>query len=362
MKYLDGSFLEGGGQICRNALALSTLTGESFKMDKIRLGRKQPGLKQQHLTAINTLKELCDAKTNPVKVGSVQLDYEPGLLKSKSMTVDIKTAGSTTLLLQAILLPLSFGSRSCTISLIGGTDAAWSQPFDYMKEVYFPHLYKFVKKLDIKLLRRGYFPKGGGKIELSVSPKFKRKDFSDFSDFVKEVHQNVPRIDLMERGKIIQIKGVAHSAQELAKREVVERMVERAKFSLKSLDVPVNIRQEYSQTHSTGCGITLWAVCSTDEDELSMINPVRLGSDSLGELKKSAEKVGEEAALRMMAQLKLNAPVDRYLGDGLVPWLMFGGKYKVTEVSKHCKTNVWTTNHFVKNKVELEDNIVSCEF
>jgi RNA 3'-phosphate cyclase len=362
MLYLDGSYLEGGGQICRNALALSTLIRESFKMDKIRLGRKQPGLKQQHLTAINTLKELCSAKTNPVKVGDIELTYEPGQLKPKSMTVDVKTAGSTTLLLQAILLPLSFGSKSCKISLVGGTDTAWSQPFDYMKEVYLPHLQKFVKKLDIKLLKRGYYPKGGGNIELSVSPKFKRKDFPDFSDFIKEIHDNVPRIDLMERGKIIQIKGVAHSAQELAKREVVERMVERTKIALKSLDVPINIRQEYSQTHSTGCGITLWAVCSTDEDELSAVNPIRIGTDCLGELRKSAEKVGIEAAERMIEQLKLDAPVDRYLGDGLVPWLMFGGKYKVTEVSKHCKTNIWTTNHFIKNKIRLKGNMVSCEF
>jgi len=362
MLYLDGSYLEGGGQICRNALALSTLTGESFKMDKIRLGRKQPGLKPQHLTAINTLKELCNAKTNHVNIGNIELTYEPGQIKPKSMTVDIGTAGSTTLLLQAILFPLSFGSKPCTISLVGGTDVAWSQPFDYMKEVYFPHLQKFVKKLDIKLLKRGYYPKGGGNIELSVSPKFKRKDFSDFSDFVKEVRANSPRIDLMERGKIIQIKGVAHSAQELAKREVVERIVERAKIALKPLDVPIDIRQEYSQAHSTGCGITLWAVCSNDEDELNAVNPIRLGADCIGELRKSAEKVGIEAAERMIEQLKLDAPVDRYLGDGLVPWLMFGGRYKVTEVSKHCKTNIWTTNHFVKNKVELKDSVVSCEF
>ncbi|MBD3259594.1 RNA 3'-terminal phosphate cyclase [Candidatus Woesearchaeota archaeon] len=362
MLHLDGNYLEGGGQICRNALALSTLSSRSFEIDNIRLGRSQPGLKPQHLTAIKTLKDLCDAKTNPVEVRSTELTYEPGKLKAKSMTMDIGTAGSTTLLLQAILLPLCFANKPCTINLIGGTDVAWSQPFDYLKEIYFPHLQKFVKKLDIKLLKRGYYPKGGGEIELAVNPRFKRSSFSDFEEFIKEVHENVPRIDLMQKGKLIQIKGVAHSAQSLEKREVAERMAERASVSLKSLDVPVDIRQEYSNTHSTGCGITLWAICSTDSDEIDAVNPIRIGADCLGELKKSAEKVGLEAAERLIKQLNLNAPVDRYLGDGLVPWLIFGGKYKVTEISKHCRTNIWTTNHFIKNKIDLTDSIVSCEF
>ena len=61
MIQIDGSQGEGGGQILRTALALSLCTGESFRISKIRAGRKKPGLLRQHLTAVKAAQQVSNA-------------------------------------------------------------------------------------------------------------------------------------------------------------------------------------------------------------------------------------------------------------------------------------------------------------
>src|SRR3989338_7934417 len=135
---LDGSYGEGGGQITRTALALSALTGRPFEVDNIRKGRCDSGLKAQHLYCIKSLEELCNAKTNEIKLGSEYLRFIPGEFKAKNLEIEIGTAGSITLLLQAVLLPCLFHKVKLTI--IGGTDGKWAMPYDYFNEVFFRRL------------------------------------------------------------------------------------------------------------------------------------------------------------------------------------------------------------------------------
>ena len=129
---IDGSYLEGGGSIARVAMALSVLTGKEFKVTKIRSGRKQPGLKAQHLMAIKALKEICDAETNPVDIGSTELIFKPGKLKKGIFEIDIGTAGSTSLVLQTIYLPLAFAQEKSRIVIMGGTHVPWSPTHHYL--------------------------------------------------------------------------------------------------------------------------------------------------------------------------------------------------------------------------------------
>ena len=133
---IDGAYLEGGGQIVRTALALSTITQKPFEVYDIRKGRKDSGLKNQHLYCVKSLQELCNANVEGAEIGSLSLKYYPKKLIAKNLSIDIETAGSITLLLQALLLPAMFVSKPITITITGGTDTKWSMPFDYFNNVF----------------------------------------------------------------------------------------------------------------------------------------------------------------------------------------------------------------------------------
>lgn len=350
---LDGNYGEGGGQIVRTALALSTLTGQAFEVTDIRRGRCKGGLKAQHLTCITALQELCDAKVEGAEIGSETLKYEPGKLKAKTLKIDIGTAGSITLLLQSLLFPCFFADKKIRLKIKGGTDVNWSMPFDYFNEILVPHLAKFCKSTKVKLLNRGYYPKGCGEVDILVTPKFNINNYNNYAEFLENVSKKTFNIDLIEQGDLSLVKGVAHASKGLQKAEVAERMSRAAKHSLLKLGVPVQIRTEYQDTLSDGCGITLWAVFSKNDD-VGYVNPVRIGADSLGERGKTSEIVGAEAAERLMNEMNYKAPVDEYLADNLIPWLVFGGKMNVAKVSNHTLTNIYVVEQFLGKLFEVD--------
>ena len=360
---IDGSHGESGGQILRTALALSTLTQNPFEIDDIRKGRKDSGLKNQHLYCVRSLKELCNAVAEGDKLGSAVLKYYPGKLVAKNLSIDIETAGSITLVLQSLLLPSMFLSKPIKIDLIGGTDSKWSPSFDYFSNVLLPQLQRFAK-IESKLLKRGYYPKGNGNVEIKINPKFKLNDFANFEEFHAHLKQNVIKYNLIEQYNIIQIKGISHASSDLQNAKVAERQAESAQKILRQkYSFPINIPVHYQDTLSTGSGITLWAIFSKNKDDIDENNPIRIGTDSLGEQGKKAEMVGEEAAHRLIKEIESKSPVDKYLSDQLLPFMALIGnsKTKISEITNHCKTNIYTIEQFF-GKIfgwNEEDKIIS---
>ncbi len=355
MIQLDGSHGEGGGQIVRTALALSTITGLPFEVDSIRKGRCDPGLKSQHLYCVRALQELSGAKEEGAELGSERIAFYPGKMKARTLAVDVGTAGSITLLMQSLLLPAIFGSGTTRLKLTGGTDVSWSQPYDYFKEVLLPQLSKYCEKLEARLERRGYYPKGGGIMELLVVPKYKLPDYGSFQEFWSNLKLNAPRIGLMERGNLAIIRGVSHASADLQKAEVAERQAAAAQRALSKLSCPVRINVSYSDSASTGSGICLWAVFENTHGEVDSINPVMLGSDALGKKEKKAEEVGREAAEALIKEIESNAPVDRYLADQLIPFMaLAGGTIKASEITPHCITNIHVVESFLGKVFEAD--------
>lgn len=328
MIVIDGSYGEGGGQILRTSVALSVITGKPVKIIKIRANRPNPGLRPQHLHGILALKELSNAKVKGAEVGSTALEFIPGKAEPKHIRVPVKTAGSITLVLQALLPAMAFTGGSFEIT--GGTDVPWSPPVDYLKNVTLFALEKMGLKVELELKRRGHYPKGGGLVTGRVEPWEERK----------------PLVAL-EWGRIERFGGISHATNLPA--HVAERQAKAAKERLEELySAPAEIETEVSRSLGPGSGIVVWA--ETDS--------LRLGGDALGKRGKPAEAVGREAADELIEALTLRKATDKFLGDQLIPFLAFaGGEIGVTEITNHLVTNVWVVEQFLGKTFEVEGEV-----
>lgn len=343
---IDGSFGEGGGSIIRNALALSALTKKPFKINNIRKGRPKPGLMAQHLTAVLAVQQICDAEVKGAELNSTELEFYPKEIQSKTISIDVGTAGSTTLILQALLLPSIFAPGKVRIKLKGGTDTKWSMPYDYFENVFHTHI-AHLANFKVKLEKRGYYPKGGGKLDIIIHPKIKLVDFNSFEEFLDAIKQKFPKFNLLESGNIEKIRGISHAASELKKVDVAKRQVKGAKQTLSKLDCNIKIDSQYSDSLSLGSGITLWAKTSSE---------AIIGADALGERGLRAEDVGRKAAQNLLNELEKLAPADKYLADQLIVYLaLLGGSYKTTEITNHALTNIAIVEKFLDVKFKIDE-------
>tara|TARA_Y100000034_G_scaffold40026_2_gene49314 strand:- start:8214 stop:9317 length:1104 start_codon:yes stop_codon:yes gene_type:complete len=360
MLHIDGSYKSGGGQILRTALALSTLTHTAFSIDKIRSGKPKPGLKPQHLTCIKALKMFTNCHTENAEIESEKLEFTPGKITTKSLKIDIRTAGSITLLLQSLLPTLLFCEKKIKLTIKGGTDVSWSTPIDNFNNVILLQLRPYTNSLDLKILKRGYYPRGGGEVELIIDPKYKLSEHSTFEKFHQYLKEQNKPIQLTEQPHLIKINGIVNATKSLMKANVGERIKKSAQVELKSLGVPINIRVEYCDSLSDGCGITLWATFSKDKNEIT--EPIILGADSLGKKGKKSEDVGTEAAQKLIKEIKSGAVVDKNTTDNLLPYLaLFQGQIKTSQLTNHTLTNIYIIEQFLGKTFNIDEqtNIIT---
>lgn len=335
---IDGSFGEGGGQIIRTSVALSAVTGIPVKIINIRAQRKIPGLRAQHVAGIMAVAHLCNAEVRGVSVSSTEIDFVPDTIISNHLKIEIPTAGSIGLVLQALLIPMTMADQEIQVSIHGGaTYGKWSPPLAYIKHVLCSFLSRMGFNVTIRILREGYYPRGGAQVLVKVAPP---KD-------------GIKAIDLYERGKLLEIKGVAHSSLDLERADVSAREVDAIQdYLAQRYEVPINIDTQYSPSYSTGSGITLWAVF-----ENSII-----GMDSLGERGVRAEDVGSGAAKNLSRYIDTGATVDEFMCDQVIPYMALANgqsRFKATSVTSHARTNMDIVKRFldVKFSVFKEQNL-----
>lgn len=333
---LNGSYGEGGGALVRVALALSTITGQEFKVTNIRAGREQGGLKAQHLTAIKALKEFCHAETNEVQLGSTELWFKPGQIRRGRYTLDIGTAGSISLLLQALLLPSILAPGKVTFVITGGTCGKGQASVDYFRDVFLPYVERFAEKSTVKVLKRGYYPEGGGEVIVEITPKF---------NSIQEI--NGEPFHLLEQGTLQQIRGIVNLSLELEEKKVGERIRGAVETSLRSYNVPMSIRVEYAKTLSIGGEVVVWGVFD---------NHTVIGADALLEKGKTSEEAGKEAGQKLRAEITGGFPVDSHLADQLIPFmgLLPGSSMIVREITEHTRTNIYVTEQFLPVRFVIE--------
>jgi RNA 3'-terminal phosphate cyclase (GTP) len=346
MVHIDGSIMEGGGQILRTALALSTLTGRPFRAERIRQNRPSPGLKAQHLSAIKSLIRMSGARAKGAAVGAGEIEFTPGAMRPGHYSLDIGTAGSVTLLLQALLLPCMFAGGETTLKISGGTDTRWSIPVDYFTHLILP-VFRRLGRVEAVAIQRGFYPKGQGMLELRIRPQMPALSARDAGALRQTARRLLPGLDLSVRRKPMRIGGLSAAAEFLAKARVAERQAESAGAALG--DEPAcDIRTEYSRTASPGTVITLWTI---DADGRSLI-----GADALGEKGKPAEEVGREAARKLVQTLRTEAVVDAHLADNLIPLLaVVGGKIKTERITGHIRANIHVCEQFLGMKYKIDE-------
>ncbi|GAB6065704.1 RNA 3'-terminal phosphate cyclase [Aquifex pyrophilus] len=343
---LDGSYGEGGGQIVRTALFLSTLLKIPVRIYNIRAKREKPGLKRQHLNIVKLLKRLAKAKVKGDELGSTELEYIPKRLKPGYYEVNFDTAGSITLFFQTIL-PLSlFIPGETVIKVIGGTDVPKSPTIDWLRFVFLPYVMNIPEFIRIEVLKRGFYPKGGGAVQLSVRSSLE-EEVNEVSK-IRELFGERINLKRTERGDIkkIHVFSVAH--EELRERKVAERQAKGAVEALKELGYPEpEVYRQYAQASSIGTSITVWL-----EDTMGNI----LGADNLGKKGKLAEVVGAEAVKKLHEDYSTGATVDTHLADHLVPLMaIFGGSIKVPRFTGHLLTNIWVCEQFFGKIFEVNE-------
>jgi RNA 3'-terminal phosphate cyclase (ATP) len=311
---VDGAMGEGGGQVLRTALALSAIRGIAVEIHSIRARRKTPGLQAQHLTAVTALGEICGARLTGASLGSQRLIFAPGVVRPGEYRFDVGTAGSTALVLQAILLPLSLAPSPSRVTITGGTHVPWSPPADYVREVLLPSLAGMGVRARLEVGRWGFYPKGGGQVVVEV-----------------EGGGTLHPVTLLHRAGAVRIRGVSAVAN--LPRRIAERQRDRALRRLEAEGLSADV--VVPEVDSPGTGTSLILVVDAAG--------LPAGFSALGERGKPAEQVADEAVNGLLDFLKAEAGCDPHLADQLIlPMALAPGTSRLTtsRITQHLLTTV----------------------
>ncbi|MDW8042468.1 MAG: RNA 3'-terminal phosphate cyclase [Nitrososphaerota archaeon] len=332
---VDGSIGEGGGQILRMAVSAAALLSRPVRVVNIRAKRDPPGLRPQHMVAVKGVADLTRGRVEGLSVGSTEIVFYPSTPKSGRFVIDAGTAGSTTLMLQSLLPVASFATGPVEMELRGGTNNPMAPPVEYLNWVLMPVLREMGVKAEIELVRRGFYPRGGGLVRARVEP----------------VRMLRP-IDV-GTGRVVRAKVFAYSCN--LPEHIVERMARRASEGLKRLKVPeVAVETEALQSPHPKCSLDPGTGVIV---VLELDNGLAMGFDSLGERGVPAERVADRAVEECARQLRTGAPVDSHLGDQLVIWVALAdgrSTYRVTELTGHTETAVFIAERVIGARFDVE--------
>lgn len=327
---LDGSHGEGGGQILRTALSLSMITGIPFAIERIRAGRRKPGLLRQHLTAVQAAAAVCGAEVEGAEPGSQRLRFKPGPVRGGDYRHAIGSAGSCTLVLQTVLPALWFADGPSTLRVSGGTHNPAAPPADFLVRSWQPLMQRMGVMLDIQLLRHGFYPAGGGEVLASTEPV----------TAWQPLHLNT-RGDLR---RVSAIGVVAGLPAEIAKREMV-----RAASQLGPLDEQLRVLPS-----NEGPGNVL--MIELEYPEVTEI------VSSCGERGLPAEAVADSAAREARLYRDSGVPVGEHLADQLLLPMALAGEGSITThvLSSHLKTNCDVIEMFLPVSFEMSEDDLGC--
>ncbi len=332
MLHLDGSSFSGSGTIVRFGLPLAALTGQVLRLTNIRAKRASPGLRPQHLKAAQAVTQLCHGSLEGAEVGSRELIFRPGRLpQGGRFRWDIGTAGSTTMLAFALLPLAAFAQGRHTFRLTGGLFQDFAPSAFHLQYALLPLVRRMGLHADLRVLRPGYVPRGGGSIELTVEP----------------VQGTLSPLTMPERRGELSYWGVSLSSH-LAQRHVSERMADACQEVLARRGCRADIRLLNDETaHQAGAALALFA-----EGDGAL-----LGADRAGALRRRAESIGRFVARDLLDDLDSGATVDRHLADQLIIFAALApgmSEWRIPQVTDHVHTNIWLVETMLGTEVHID--------
>lgn len=328
---LDGSWGEGGGQILRTALALAVAFGRPLRITRVRAGRPKPGLQPQHLTAVRALAAISDAEVQGDRLDSAEISFVPRTLRGGGWRFDVGaikgSAGSVTLLFQALLLPLALAGKPSRLTLIGGTHVPWSPPVHYLMDVFLPALAAVGVRAEVTLRRWGWYPAGGGEVGATIEPA-----------------AALAGLALAPPGPVSEVTGL--SAVSRLHRSIAERQRRRAEERLGAAGLRADIAVEGDQ-QALGPGTVLFLAVRG-----------RAGFSALGRRGLPAERVADAAVDEFLAWRASGALVDERLADQLLPFLALAARpsaFTSPRLTEHLRTVAWVVGQFLPVRIRLEE-------
>jgi RNA 3'-terminal phosphate cyclase (ATP) len=311
---LDGAEGEGGGQILRSALTLSAVTGQGFRVERIRARRLRPGLRPQHLAAVRAAGLACGAEVHGAFDGSPDLRFLPGRAGAGEFRFDIGTAGAATLVLQTVVPILATAADPSRVEVCGGTHVPLSPSFHFLSRHWCEAVGRLGLVAPVELVRGGFMPRGGGEIRARIEP-----------------WQRPAALDLSKRGALVAVRGISGHAR--ARGDAAQRAADAARTRLweaRRLETQWDVVELASA--SPGAFLQVEAVFENGRAAFGL----------LGERGLRAEALGERAARRVLRFLEdEEAAVDPWLADQLaVPFAVAGGggRLSTSEVTSHLET------------------------
>ena len=335
---IDGSRGEGGGQILRTSLALSMITGKPLVMTNIRAGRAKSGLRRQHLACVHAAAQLANAEVYGAEVGSKFLDFRPKQIEAKTIDIDIGTAGSTSLVVQTILVPAIVAREPLRATVHGGTHNPMAPPFEFLSRVFIPHLRAMGAHVTLELDRHGFATGGGGRASHDEATQHRGQ-----VTLVIEPGE-LRGIDVTETAPIRE----RHATAILARlpTHVAERELEVVREQLGFSKIECEVR-DVSDAGGPA-NVLMLEIDRGSSRELVT---------GIGEKGLRAEVVAQRACAAMKAYLDADVPVGEHLADQLLLPLALarGGRFRSATLSLHSTTNIETIQHFIDVPIRIED-------
>jgi RNA 3'-terminal phosphate cyclase (ATP) len=311
---LDGAEGEGGGQILRTALALSAVTGQGFKVERIRARRTRPGLRPEQLAAVRAAGMACGAETHGAFDGSPDLRFLPAKPAAGEFHFDIGSAGAALLVLETIIPILATAPAASRVELIGGTHVPRSPSFHFVARHWSEVVGRLGLRAPLALGCAGFYPRGGGVVRAEVHPWTRPAS-----------------LDLSRRGALLAVRGIAGQAR--LRGDVARRAADAARaliWEQRRLETEWEVA-ELTAT-SPGAFIQVEAVFENGRAAFGLLAERGLRAEVLGEraMRKLLRFIGDE-----------EAAVDPWLADQLaVPLALAGGggRLVTSEVTPHLET------------------------